>query len=208
MDAAKTSEPRGIHLAHAAQATDGPPSVQRLWGSWHSPWGPCYLGVCMTPGQGGQVLACAPKGAHLSSENWLASLQLKPDLNWKPMTPALSQYWQTCLHNPANWTDWLAWHGTAFQRRVWQLTTQIPWGATATYGQLAQALGQPNASRAVGRALSRNPFAPIIPCHRIIGQTGHPVGYAWGVSVKLHLLAIERAEGGTRTPTSLKDTRT
>lgn len=85
----------------------------------------------------------------------------------------------------------LAPHGTAFQQRVWTALRAIPYGETRTYGELAAAIGSPNASRAVGMANHRNPIPIIIPCHRVIGANGTLTGYAGGLEVKRKLLALE-----------------
>jgi AraC family transcriptional regulator of adaptative response/methylated-DNA-[protein]-cysteine methyltransferase len=80
---------------------------------------------------------------------------------------------------------------TAFQARVWQALRQIPRGQTRSYAQLAQAIGQPTAVRAVARACGTNPVAIVVPCHRVIGSDGSLTGYRWGVERKKKLLAIE-----------------
>ncbi|MCA9049009.1 MAG: methylated-DNA--[protein]-cysteine S-methyltransferase [Planctomycetaceae bacterium] len=85
----------------------------------------------------------------------------------------------------------LAGQGTEFQRRVWQELLKVPYGSTASYGQIAAAIGQPKASRAVGAANGRNPISIIVPCHRIIGSTGNLVGYGGGPERKRTLLALE-----------------
>ena len=85
----------------------------------------------------------------------------------------------------------LAPHGTAFQQRVWAALRAIPYGETCTYGELAAAIGSPNASRAVGMANHRNPIPIIIPCHRVIGANGTLTGYAGGLEIKRKLLALE-----------------
>ncbi|MDM4765420.1 methylated-DNA--[protein]-cysteine S-methyltransferase [Pelomonas sp. SE-A7] len=87
-----------------------------------------------------------------------------------------------------------------FNRQVHALTRQIPVGQTRTYGELALALGQPGAARAVGRAEGSNPFAPIVPCHRVMGADGAGTGFSahGGIQTKLKLLRIEaRATGQT-----------
>lgn len=83
--------------------------------------------------------------------------------------------------------------GTAFQRRVWQALQQIPFGATASYQQIARAIGQPTACRAVGGANGRNPLPIVIPCHRVIGATGALVGFSAGLERKVWLLQHEAA---------------
>jgi methylated-DNA-[protein]-cysteine S-methyltransferase len=83
--------------------------------------------------------------------------------------------------------------GTPFQQRVWWQLQQIPLGQTCSYGQLALAIGQPTAVRAVGMANGRNPISIIVPCHRVVGSTGELTGYAGGLAAKRWLLAHEQA---------------
>lgn len=85
----------------------------------------------------------------------------------------------------------LAPRGTAFQQRVWTALRAIPYGETRTYGELAAAIGNPNAGRAVGMANHRNPIPIVIPCHRVIGANGTLTGYAGGLETKQKLLALE-----------------
>ena len=87
----------------------------------------------------------------------------------------------------------LAPQGTPFQRRVWELLLQIPYGQTTSYGALARELGQPEASRAVGLANGRNPIAIVIPCHRVVGSDGSLTGYGGGLDRKRWLLDLERS---------------
>jgi AraC family transcriptional regulator of adaptative response/methylated-DNA-[protein]-cysteine methyltransferase len=82
---------------------------------------------------------------------------------------------------------------TAFQRRVWQELQHIPRGTTRTYSQVARALGNPKAVRAVARACATNPVSIVVPCHRVIREDGSLAGYRWGLSRKEQLLAQERA---------------
>ncbi|HEY6000270.1 MAG TPA: methylated-DNA--[protein]-cysteine S-methyltransferase [bacterium] len=81
--------------------------------------------------------------------------------------------------------------GTPFQRRVWEALRRIPYGATATYGEIAHAAGSPRAVRAVGSACARNPLAIVVPCHRVVGADGTLTGYAGGLARKRALLALE-----------------
>ena len=83
--------------------------------------------------------------------------------------------------------------GTEFQKKVWQALKNIPKGETLTYGQLAEQIGAPNAVRALGTAIGRNPISIIIPCHRVIGSSGLLTGYAGGVDRKRWLLEHEGA---------------
>lgn len=87
----------------------------------------------------------------------------------------------------------LAAHGTEFQQRVWRLLCQIPYGSTWSYGQQAAALGNINASRAVGAANGKNPLAIVVPCHRVIASNRALTGYAGGLSRKLALLQLEQS---------------
>lgn len=82
-------------------------------------------------------------------------------------------------------------HATVFQKKVWNLLTKIPKGKVATYSQIAKALGNKNAVRAVGNACSKNPFAPRIPCHRVVKSNGEIGGYSCGVKKKIALLKKE-----------------
>src|SRR5580658_5656870 len=84
---------------------------------------------------------------------------------------------------------------TAFQRRVWTYLQSIPFGATQSYGQVAKAIGQPTASRAVARACATNPVAVAIPCHRVVREDGDTSGYRWGVERKKALLEMEQRAG-------------
>jgi methylated-DNA-[protein]-cysteine S-methyltransferase len=81
--------------------------------------------------------------------------------------------------------------GTPFQKQVWEALLGIPYGETRTYGQLANQLGNPRATRAVGAANGRNPVAIIAPCHRVIGFSGKLTGFAGGLQAKAHLLNLE-----------------
>jgi methylated-DNA-[protein]-cysteine S-methyltransferase len=85
----------------------------------------------------------------------------------------------------------LHFEGTTFQRRVWQELTEIPYGKTWSYGQLALRIGNANASRAVGLANGRNPISILVPCHRVIGADGSLTGYGGGLERKRWLLAHE-----------------
>jgi methylated-DNA-[protein]-cysteine S-methyltransferase len=90
----------------------------------------------------------------------------------------------------------LAMDGTAFQRRVWAALLDIPYGQTVSYGQLADRIGQPSASRAVGLANGKNPIGIIVPCHRVVGADGALTGYGGGIERKQFLLAHEQRVGG------------
>ena len=88
----------------------------------------------------------------------------------------------------------LAPKGTEFQQKVWNALTEIPYGKTRTYGEIAAAIGNPKAARAVGMANNKNPIGIIIPCHRVVGANGKLVGYAGGMEKKEWLLHLEQNE--------------
>ena len=81
--------------------------------------------------------------------------------------------------------------GTPFQQRVWRALLQIPYGTTRTYGEIATAIGNPRASRAVGMACNKNPLLLIVPCHRVVGANGNLTGFAYGTDAKRWLLELE-----------------
>lgn len=88
--------------------------------------------------------------------------------------------------------------GSEFRRRVWEALRSIPFGETRSYGQLAAGIGSPGAARAVGLANGRNPFAIVVPCHRVLGADGKLVGYGGGLERKRWLLDHERRLTRTR----------
>ena len=87
----------------------------------------------------------------------------------------------------------LAPQGTPFQLQVWQALAAIPYGTTVSYAQLAQQIGNPSGTRAVGAANGRNPLPIVLPCHRVIGADGELTGFGGGLPVKQFLLQLEGA---------------
>jgi methylated-DNA-[protein]-cysteine S-methyltransferase len=83
--------------------------------------------------------------------------------------------------------------GTPFQRKVWQVLRAIPYGNLVNYKSIAEALGNPKAVRAVGRAIGQNPIPIIIPCHRVVGSDGSLTGFGGGLETKKRLINLERA---------------
>ncbi len=81
--------------------------------------------------------------------------------------------------------------GTDFELQVWEETRKIPFGETRTYSEIAKAIGKPDAARAVGNALNKNPLPMIIPCHRVVGSDGELHGFAGGTEIKQWLLEHE-----------------
>jgi methylated-DNA-[protein]-cysteine S-methyltransferase len=97
---------------------------------------------------------------------------------------------RTCFEVP------VATHGDESQERVWDLVRQIPYGETATYGELARQLGDGTTPQEVGAAVGRNPVCLLIPCHRVVGAGGKLTGYAGGLAVKRRLLDLEADVSG------------
>lgn len=82
--------------------------------------------------------------------------------------------------------------GTPFRQMCYRAVQQIPYGETRTYGQIAAEIGSPNAARAVGAAMARNPVWLLVPCHRVLGANGALTGYAGGLALKQRLLQLEQ----------------
>ena len=91
----------------------------------------------------------------------------------------------------------LAPEGTPFQREVWSALTDIPYGETVSYSELARRIGRPAASRAVGAANGKNPLPIVVPCHRVIGANGSLTGFGGGLAIKRRLLELEAGSTGT-----------
>jgi AraC family transcriptional regulator of adaptative response/methylated-DNA-[protein]-cysteine methyltransferase len=94
---------------------------------------------------------------------------------------------------------------TSFQRRVWHVLQGIPYGSTRTYSQVAEAIGQPTAARAVARACATNPVALVIPCHRVVRENGSLAGYRWGIERKEALLTLEAQQADFATAPDRRD---
>ncbi|MFC5472271.1 methylated-DNA--[protein]-cysteine S-methyltransferase [Cohnella suwonensis] len=105
-----------------------------------------------------------------------------------PYADELKQYF---TGQRKTFTQRFALRGTAFQRDVWEAMSRIPYGKTASYADIAAALGKPQASRAVGTAIGRNPVLVVAPCHRIVGKGGSLTGYRGGLVMKRQLLELE-----------------
>ena len=139
----------------------------------------------------------------VADDDWLTELHLPGDNGVVPANA--TEGGPTVDRTAAQLAEWFAGErehfdlplapvGTAFQRRVWAALVAVPYGETATYGDIATAIGQPTATRAVGAANGRNPIPLIIPCHRVIGTDGSLVGYSGGggIDTKRYLLDFER----------------
>ena len=93
---------------------------------------------------------------------------------------------------------------TSFQARVWDVLKKIPYGETRSYTEVAKAIGNPSAVRAVARACATNPAALLIPCHRVMREDGELGGYRWGIERKAELLRREEEKGAAPTPSEAK----
>jgi methylated-DNA-[protein]-cysteine S-methyltransferase len=122
----------------------------------------------------------------------------KPDPSWQedpaPLRSAIDQLHAYFAGNLETFDLALAPEGTPFQRTVWRELCEIPFGKTISYGELAQRIGNPKASRAVGLANGSNPLPIVIPCHRVIGSNGKLTGYGGGLPIKEKLIALERRQ--------------
>lgn len=134
-----------------------------------------------------------------ASETALLSVEFPPFVSTGPQNPGHAVLQETvrqlqayCAGELQDFQLPLDPAGTAFQRRVWTYLTTIPYGETRSYQQVAQAIGSPQAVRAVGAANGANPIAIVVPCHRVIGASGKLVGYGGGLELKRRLLDLEQ----------------
>jgi AraC family transcriptional regulator of adaptative response/methylated-DNA-[protein]-cysteine methyltransferase len=156
------------------------------WGIALSPFGPCLLGetdrgICRL-----SFLEEETVPADLES-SWPRAIWIRDDQLAARRLDALFQ----TPPKPVTLRAWV--RGSAFQIQVWRALLEIPSGALSTYGRLATTIGRPGAARAVGTAVGSNPVAFLIPCHRVIRETGAISDYRWGVGRKRALLAWEGA---------------
>ena len=138
----------------------------------------------------------------------LADLQRRfPQARLQPGDERCQQRASALAADPLLQPDWpLTLAGTPFQQRVWQALRQIPPGQTCSYRELAAAIDQPSASRAVAAACAANPLALLVPCHRVIRRDGVLAGYRWGIERKQWLLAQEAIRAaGPRAPAAGRD---
>jgi methylated-DNA-[protein]-cysteine S-methyltransferase len=124
--------------------------------------------------------------------------QARPDPEWKqdaaPLEKTISQLRSYFAGEREEFDLSLAPEGTKFQQEVWRRLSEIPFGETISYGELARRIGNPQASRAVGLANGSNPIPIVIPCHRVIGSNGKLTGYGGGLPIKEKLLALEKKQ--------------
>lgn len=130
----------------------------------------------------------------LSAVTFVQSPRLSPNAN-EIVCQAKAQLSQYFKRTRTEFSLPLAAEGTQFQKAVWQALLSIKYGETASYADIATALNNPKAVRAVGMANSKNPIAIIVPCHRVIGSNKTLTGYAGGLDKKQYLLNLEGAQG-------------
>ncbi|ENC6729817.1 cysteine methyltransferase [Vibrio navarrensis] len=132
---------------------------------------------------------------------WFTTQTTRPDdlgqedANHPVLGLALTQLNEYFLGKRTQFDLPIAAKGTAFQMQVWQALTTIPYGETWSYQELANAIGNPKAVRAVGLANGKNPVSIVVPCHRVIGKNGKLTGYAGGIERKRWLLERESNQG-------------
>jgi AraC family transcriptional regulator of adaptative response/methylated-DNA-[protein]-cysteine methyltransferase len=156
------------------------------WGWFDSPFGPAIVmatdrGICGL-GFAGETGAEPAMGDMLA--RWPRADFVEDPMAMRPMVDAVfDQKGEAALHLM----------GAPFQIKVWEALLTIPTGHVTTYSEIAQAVGSPKASRAVGNAVGRNPVSFLIPCHRALRKSGEMGGYHWGQPVKRAILAWEAA---------------
>ncbi|HRJ27255.1 MAG TPA: methylated-DNA--[protein]-cysteine S-methyltransferase [Fimbriimonadaceae bacterium] len=160
-------------------------NVERAMWREMSPWG--ELGVWA---ESGRLVAIdrspdfRPAASTPDEWNWSRDLQ-------NQLSQELAQY---AAGQPFHFRTPIYLAGTDWQLRVWRSLQDLVWGETTSYGDLARALGQPSASRAVGKAVGENPLLILVPCHRVLGAAGEVTGYRGGLTMKRALLELESAQ--------------
>lgn len=126
------------------------------------------------------------------------------DDGWPVLVEAKRQLGEYLAGTRRNFDLPLDFGGTAFQRSVWETLLAIPYGETWSYADVANRLGKPTATRAVGAANGQNPIPIVGPCHRVIGKNGSLTGFGGGLPLKEKLLALESGQGSLLQPLSLR----
>mgnify|MGYP006291060193 FL=1 len=120
----------------------------------------------------------------------------EPDIHWEekpePLSEVISQLHAYFEGRRRTFDLNLAPEGTPFQLTVWKALSQIPYGETLSYGELAKKIEKPGAARAVGGAVGRNPIPIVLPCHRVIGSDGSLTGFGGGLDRKKRMLSLEQ----------------
>ena len=129
----------------------------------------------------------------ISSVNFTNEPPIEPPQNSKYLFEAKKQLLEYFSGERKEFNIPLSLSGTPFQLKVWEELKKIPYGKTVCYGDIAAAVDNPKACRAVGMAIHCNPIAIIVPCHRVIGKNGSLTGFAAGLDIKQKLLSLENA---------------
>jgi AraC family transcriptional regulator, regulatory protein of adaptative response / methylated-DNA-[protein]-cysteine methyltransferase len=159
------------------------------YGFHDSPFGRALV---MVTNEGLAGLAFADEGGEKAA---LADMtQRWPEAQYTE-NPAVTQPTARRIFEPTNWKQGeplrVVFIGTDFEIRVWETLTRIPFGKATTYSDIAAHLGKPNAARAVGTAVGKNPVSFVVPCHRVLGKSGGLCGYHWGLTRKRAILGWE-----------------
>ncbi|MEO0945550.1 MAG: bifunctional helix-turn-helix domain-containing protein/methylated-DNA--[protein]-cysteine S-methyltransferase [Pseudomonadota bacterium] len=167
----------------------GGEGLEILWGWFDSPFGPALImgterGIC-------GIAFAAETGAEAAMEDMLSRW---PKADFVEDPTALKPLADEAFPQEGEATARLFLIGAPFQIKVWEALLQIPTGHVTTYSDIARAIGNPKAVRAVGTAVGRNPISWLIPCHRALRKSGGLGGYHWGLPVKRAMLAWEAAE--------------
>lgn len=171
-----------------AELESGRQGLQIRYGVHGTPVGPC---VIATTSQGICNLAFLDEPCQIKAEKYLQIEWPNADIIADPASTKVvgDRLFQPYPDSPSALT--LHVKGTDFQIQVWRSLLNIPFAQQTTYQQLAIAMGKPTAARAIGNAVGRNPVAYLIPCHRVIRQSGALGGYRWGIDRKTKLLEWE-----------------
>jgi len=154
------------------------------------------IGLCRVASTGqGLAYVELPHASGRGLRGWLRHYAAEADVveAFAPNRVAIGQLLEFLEGKRTEFDLALDLRGTPFQRAVWSALLEIPYGETRSYRQIAQAVGRPNAVRAVGAANGANPVSLVVPCHRVIGADGRLAGYGGGTDVKARLLAMERS---------------
>ena len=144
-----------------------------------------------------KIIYCSPFGPWLiaASETGIVSVSLchgnecdRGNPHLRLVREQLDQYFSG---KPTTFTVPLDLRGTAFQLKVWNCLRSIPYGEKRSYSEIAQMIGEPTSTRAVGQAVGKNPCLILVPCHRVIGKNGNLTGFSAGVDLKTRLLQME-----------------
>ncbi len=163
--------------------------LEIFYGFHTSPFGTALI---MTTERGLAGLAFCDEGGEKAALEDMSSRW--PKARYIENTELTAPYATRCFH-PQNWQCdqqlRIVLIGTDFQIRVWEGLLKLPVGAATTYSNLAASIGKPEAPRAVGAAVGRNPISFVVPCHRVVGKSGDLTGYHWGITRKRAMLGWE-----------------